>query len=107
MARRSSILDEIVGRIVGIAHPIRVVLFGSRARGEGRVGSDFDLLVVADSSEPRYRRSAPLYAGLADIPAEVDVVVYTPDEIEAWRNVPESLSQRAMTEGVVLYDQPG
>lgn len=41
-----SILDEIVRRIVDVAHPDRIILFGSAARGEMGPDSDLDLLVV-------------------------------------------------------------
>ncbi len=59
MPDSEQILNAIVERIEAIARPEHVVLFGSRARGEARSDSDFDLLVIAESNEPRYRRSAP------------------------------------------------
>ncbi len=62
MPDTEQILHAIVERIEAIAQPERVILFGSQARGEARPDSDFDLLVIAKSDEPRYRRSAPLYA---------------------------------------------
>jgi len=40
------ILDEIVSRIVNVAHPDKIILFGSAARGEIGSNSDIDLLVV-------------------------------------------------------------
>lgn len=57
-------------------------MFGSQARGDARPNSDFDVLVIKESDEPRYRRSVPLYVALADLPVEVEVMVYTPDEVE-------------------------
>jgi predicted nucleotidyltransferase len=54
------LVGEIVRRIVETIHPKKILLFGSRARGDARPESDIDLLVIADSTEPRYRRSAPL-----------------------------------------------
>jgi len=72
------------------------VLFGSRARGTARVDSDFDVLVIAPSGKPRYRRSAPLYTALADLPAEVELIVYTPEEVEEWSTVPEALVSTAL-----------
>jgi len=83
-----------------------VILFGSRARGEARPDSDFDLLVIAKSDEPRYRRSAPLYAALAAVPVEADVVVYTPSEMEEWSAVPQAFVTTAIREGHVLYERP-
>ncbi len=100
------ILHVMVERIEAIARPERVILFGSRARGEARPNSDFDLLVIAESEEPRYRRSAPLYAALATIPVEADVVVYTPSEVAEWSAVPQAFVTTAIREGHVLYERP-
>lgn len=105
MNRTDQLLQEMVSRIREAVEPERIVLFGSRARGTERVESDFDLLVVKESDEPRYRRSAPLYTRLADLPAEVEIVVYTPEEIEEWSNVPQAFISTALREGKVLYER--
>ena len=99
-------LSEMVRRIREAADPERIILFGSRARGDAREDSDFDLLVVRESNEPRYRRSATLFSRLSDLPVEVEVVVYTPGEIAQWRNVPQAFITRAVREGKVLYERP-
>ena len=106
MTETEEILRSMVERIEAIARPERVILFGSRARGESRPDSDFDLLVIAESDEPRYRRSAPLYAALAAIPVEADVVVYTPSEVVEWSAVPQAFVTTAIREGYVLYERP-
>jgi len=43
-----SMLPSIVAEIVARVHPVRVILFGSVARGDERADSDLDLLVVLD-----------------------------------------------------------
>jgi predicted nucleotidyltransferase len=97
---------EIVRRIQSVAKPRKIVLFGSRARGEHRPNSDIDLLVIEDSPLPRHRRSIPLYAALADLPLDVDteVVVYTPAEVEEWRGASAAFVTTALREGKVLYE---
>lgn len=97
---------EIVQRIRSVANPRKIVLFGSRARGEHRPDSDIDLLVIEESSLPRHRRSIPLYAALADLPIEVDaeIVVYTPAEVEEWRGANAAFVTTALREGKVLYE---
>jgi predicted nucleotidyltransferase len=99
-------VQEIVQRIVETAPPEKIILFGSRARGEVRPNSDFDVLVIKESAEPRYRRSAPLYVALADLPAEVEVMVYTPEEVEEWSQVPQAFVTTAVREGKVIYERP-
>lgn len=99
--------DEIVRRIVDAIHPQRIILFGSRARGDARPDSDLDLLVIADSSEPRYRRAAPLYGALSDILIPMDILVYTPQEVEEWSGVRQAFVTTAVREGKVLYEKRG
>ena len=97
--------QDIIRRIVATAQPQRIVLFGSRARGDARPDSDFDLLVIKESSEPGYRRDAPLYAALADLPVEVDVLVYTPEEVAYWAQVPQAFVTTATREGQTIYER--
>lgn len=102
-----ALMDEIVRRIVATVHPHKIVLFGSRARGEAKPGSDIDLLVIADSQEPRYRRSRPLYGALSDIMFPMDIVVYTPEEVEEWSQVKQAFVTTAVREGKPLYEEQG
>jgi len=97
-------LEEIVKRVLSRMQPERIVLFGSRARGDAHPGSDFDIMIISDSTRPRHERSAPLYAALADLPIEVDAVVYTQAEVDDWRGVPQSLVSTALDQGVVIYE---
>lgn len=97
--------EEIVRRILEVIEPEKIILFGSRARADHRPQSDADILVIAPSSKPRYKRAGPLYTALASLPLEVDILVYTPEEIDEWREVPQAFETRAMREGVVLYER--
>jgi predicted nucleotidyltransferase len=101
------LIRDIVRRIVETAQPEKVVLFGSGARGEARADSDYDVLVIKHSDEPRYRRSVPLYAALADLPVEVEVMVYTPEEVEEWSKVPQAFITTAVREGTTIYEGRG
>ncbi len=101
------LMAEIVRRIVDVIHPEKVILFGSQARGEARPESDIDLLVIAKSTQPRYRRSAPLYGALSDILAAMDILVYSPEEVEEWSHVRQAFVTTAIREGKVLYESQG
>lgn len=98
---------EIVRRIVRLADPEKIVLFGSRARGDNRPSSDLDLLVIAESDEPRHIRPRQLYLELAQLPLDidVDVLVYTPSEVWEWSGVPQAFVTTAIREGKVLYEK--
>ncbi len=106
MTETERILQVMVARIEGIARPQRVILFGSRARGEASPNSDYDLLVIAESDEPRYCRAAPLYAALADVPVEADVLVNTPAEVAEWSAIPQAFVTTVIREGQVVYERP-
>lgn len=98
-------LNEVAERIRRIAHPRRIILFGSRAHGKNHKNSDWDFLVIAESDLPRHKRSAPIYGALSDMPVGMDILVYTPEEVEEWRNVPQALVTTAIREGKVLYEK--
>jgi predicted nucleotidyltransferase len=102
--QQDQVLEQVVKRITATIQPDRIVLFGSRARGDARSGSDYDLLVIRQSSEPRYRRAVPLYVALADLPVEVDVLVYTPEEVREWSAVSEAFVTTALRQGTLLYE---
>ncbi len=103
--RDSAVLRQIVAGVLRCSDPDRIVLFGSRARGQARPDSDYDILVVERSRCPRYRRAGQLYGALADLPVEVEVMVYRPYEIRQWKQVPRAFVTTALREGKVLYEK--
>jgi len=100
-----TLIEQIVNHVVAVADPKKVVLFGSYARGEARPTSDLDLLVIADSTIPRHRRSAPLYGALSKILLPMDIVVFTPEEVQEWSRVRQAFVTTAVREGRVLYEK--
>ena len=105
----TAILHRIVRTIVDEVDPEQVVLFGSRARGDARPDSDVDLLVV--ESEPfgagrsRHSEMLRLDRALAATPVAKDVLVYSREEMERWRDSLNHVAARALREGRVLYDK--
>jgi uncharacterized protein len=99
-------LEQITRRIVEGFHPQRLILFGSRARGDERRDSDVDLLIVAPSDQPRWRRAVPVYHALAGLGVPKDIVWWTPEEIAEWRGVKTHFINTVLREGIVLYENP-
>lgn len=100
-----SLLQELVKRIVESVNPEKIILFGSYAYGEPHEESDLDILVVMDSDLPRYKRSVPIYQALAGLLIPKDVLVYTPEEIEAWKDVPQAFITTILKKGRVIYEK--
>ena len=102
-----ALLDEMVRRLVAAGNPQKIVLFGSRARGDAAPESDYDLLLVEPSSEPSYRRSVRYYDALADYLVPLDLLVCTPREVAEHSGLPQSFVTTALREGRVLYEAQG
>jgi uncharacterized protein len=95
-------LRKIVGRVVEIAEPERIILFGSAARGEMGPNSDIDLLVVK-ANVHRRQLARQIYRHLVGVGRAVDVIVVTPEDIERYRDSPALIIAPALCEGQVIY----
>lgn len=100
-----SLMEEVIKRIVGSVQPEKIILFGSFAYGQPHKDSDLDILVVMESDLPRYKRSVSIYRALAGLLIPKDVLVYTPQEIEAWSAVPQAFITTVMRKGQVIYEK--
>lgn len=98
-------LQEIVQRVVEAVDPDKIILFGSRARGDVHAQSDVDLLIVKDSQVSRYQRVGDLYVSLYGIGVPTDIIWYTPDEVQHWAEAKNHVVARALREGRVLYER--
>ncbi|MEK6409397.1 MAG: nucleotidyltransferase domain-containing protein [Acidobacteriota bacterium] len=76
------LLREVVLRLVEAIDPDRIILFGSRARGEAMPDSDIDLLIIKDSPDPPHCRVVSAYRALAGVDVPTDILWRTPEEIE-------------------------
>lgn len=99
------LFKEIVKRILSEVQPERIILFGSFAHGKPTRDSDLDILVIMKSQLPRYKRAIPIYKALAGLLIPKDIVVYAPEEIEEWENVPQAFITTAIREGKVIYEK--
>ena len=98
-------IDQIVRKIADALHPRRIVLFGSRARGDARPDSDIDLMVEMESTERPIERTARAYQATYPAGWPLDLVVFTPEEIEASRSHRYSFVTTIEAEGKVLYER--
>lgn len=98
-----ALIAEITRRIVEGVNPRRVILFGSRARGDAKPNSDIDIFVEMESLESPVERHAKVRLLLRGLRASMDLIVMTPDEVAARRNSRVSMVPRIEREGKILY----
>ena len=96
-------LDELVRRIVDAVHPLRIILFGSAARGEMGPNSDVDVMVVVPEGTPRRRTAMALYRDVPGSPLYPEYVVATPSDMEKYGHAIGAVHAAALREGRLLY----
>ena len=99
----TTLLNDLVSRIVDCVHPLRIILFGSAARGDMVEGSDVDLMVVMPEGTHRRHTAQRLYRSIRGVRQPFDVVVATPQDLEQHRDTPGLIYREALREGVTLY----
>jgi len=102
-----SLVPAAVADIVRAAEPVRVILFGSVARGDEGPDSDLDFLVVLDEVEAgrARRRLMGAIRRAITVNAPIDVFVTDVAECERRRDVAGSLHYWPMREGEIVYER--
>jgi len=98
-------MDEIIRRIVEVARPKQVILFGSAARGTTGPHSDLDFLIVKAGRYNSRKVAGAIYMRMRGIAQAIDLVIVTPKQVEEYRNSPFSVIYPAMKEGKVMYER--
>lgn len=98
-------LDAAIVTIVKVADPDTIILFGSRARGDNRTGSDFDLCVLKSGVEQRRKLSHVLYRALYGVGAAIDLIVDTPERFEELKTNCYLIYHEIARSGRVIYER--
>ena len=100
----SQIVSNVTGVLVQAAHPKRIILFGSQARGEAASDSDFDIMVVEENPANRFAEIVRLNRLLRSFDMAIDLLVVSDENFQYWRDTPGNVYYEAATEGQVLYE---
>lgn len=103
-----NILKEMVQVIVQEVEPVRVILFGSHARGNPRPDSDIDFLVIEKTpfgkDRSRRKEAVRLWKALARFRIPKDILVFSEEETQRWKHACGHIVGQALREGKILYE---
>ncbi len=96
-------LDDIIRRIVDVAQPEKIILFGSAARGRMNPNSDVDLLIIKRGADALHLM-ARIYRKLHGVGVAVDALVVDPGDVERFKDSHALVFKPALKEGIVVYE---
>ena len=88
---------------VEAVHPLRIILFGSAARGDMGPNSDLDVLVVMPDGTHRRRTAQSLYRQITGLGVPFDILVATPADLEKHRDNIGLVYRTVLREGKEVY----
>ncbi|MCP4702734.1 MAG: nucleotidyltransferase domain-containing protein [Gammaproteobacteria bacterium] len=103
MSDCSEMVEYLVKRIVEEIRPLRILIFGSAARGETGANSDIDLLVVMPEGIHRRRTAQLLYRKIRGVGVPFDILVATPADLEKHKNNIGLIYRTILIEGREVY----
>jgi len=100
-----ALIDEVTKHLIKAYNPLSIYLFGSYVWGIPDKSSDIDFFVIVDKSE--YDAAERIRIGLRelkDVHADIDILVYTSDEVASRNTHPSTLIFKVLNKGVKLYE---
>ena len=97
-------IEVVIDKIVENYKPEKIILFGSYAYGNPNRDSDLDICVIKNIDTPRYERGREIRKYLRGMMIPIDLLVYTPAEIEEWKDVKHSFIYNILKRGKILYE---
>jgi len=104
MIVNEKVIQEIVKKILSIAHPERVILFGSAAKGAMSSDSDMDLLIIKKGLKDPRGEMVRIRKALSEFSIPVDIIVMSVERFEETKNVIGGIAYPAHKYGKVIYE---
>ena len=96
-------IANLTAQVVNLVKPLKIIAFGSAARGQVGPDSDIDLLVVVPDGTSRRKTSQLLYEEIKGLGFPFDIVVATPNDLQRHKDNPGLIYKRVLAEGKELY----
>lgn len=100
-----TLIHTAADRIVKQFNPEKIILFGSRSRGDAGEKSDVDLLIVCEFSGKRRALATAIDRSLRGLGMARDIVLLRPEEYERDKHIPGTIARPAFVEGTILYEK--
>ncbi len=101
----SNPLERAIEIIVKVADPDKVILFGSRARGDAKQDSDYDICVIKSGISQRRKLTQQIYRSLFGVGVPIEVIVETPERFDTLKDNPFLIYREIARYGRVIYEK--
>lgn len=97
-------VKAVVDKIIEIATPRKVILFGSYVRGNMTINSDLDVMVVTSNVENPRKEGIRIRRALKGIMMPIDILVVQEDVLAEAADTPGLIYREAIKNGKVVYE---
>ena len=98
-------IEKLIDRIVTRIQPQKVMIFGSYAKGTATLKSDLDIFVIKKTELPMTHRANDLKSMLSNLLIPIDIHIYTPEEVEAYRHEKFSFINSVIESGIIVFEK--
>ena len=102
---QDTILQNIIYQIVNIAHPDKIILFGSRATGKAKKDSDYDICVLKKNVKNIGELEKKFYMDLYGVGAGVDVIVQSEKKFNQLKDKWFLIYNNVFNHGKIVYEK--
>jgi uncharacterized protein len=97
-------INGVIQAIVENFDPEKIIIFGSYVTDNPTVDSDLDIMVIMESDQPRHLRSIPIQLLFRPMPCSMDILVFTPAEVDYWNSTVNHIITEAFRTEKVVYE---